>query len=1651
MNREALVRVLEAAEIHVDGRWNVARLRTVFAENRVVCEQLLNDPAADDDDDVQAAENDAENTDENNDENGDGHVNGNLDDNQMQAPPPPVQQQQQPLAQQAPLPPPQIQAQPPVQQQQPPNQVVPQPSNQIVQQPPTQVQNTPQQPDETERQLLELRRRHEILRLQREIAAMERGENVTGAQTSSIAAAVAPTTTNVRKVNFNDIEHAIIKFSGEDRTYNVADFIAHLEQIFQQVNADELLKYLALRNSLQGTARLLLTRGALTYDELKANLVREFGGTVSRQEVYRALQLRNRSPTESIRRYIMEMESIAHRSDVTEFELVAFIIEGLNVRPTECALFASAKTLKELKDANTMCEQRQAMRVPEKKAEAKGEVARPKSFSAAPKATASTEDTTAERCYNCSRLGHRQPSCPYENRPKNVCYNCWQPGHDRRSCTGQKYVQKLKDPSARAAAARTAVLNAATAVAACNLGQSEQRNIDWNDEEAVNKAIEELSAVQSVSVAFDNIKSECKVNAARLTVNRLSLFDTGSVTNLIQRSAIPFEVQKTLIETKFCGLGRTPIKTHGLIRCQITIRNRCESIVLLVVPDEFSPTPILLGRHALKRFGIKLHMIDKNTLDVVRGTKMQLNWNEENKNNKLNRKNELCFCALAFGISEKVALAYVNSLPSALIDSKLMTKRTKTADVSDMLKVNNAPEASPPIDDLFENEMKAIMAIEFDTKPDELNINPRLGKETVSQIKQLIVDSYLCPERSPEPCDFEMHIRTENAIPFHNTPRRLSYEEREALKEMIDDMLKKGIIKPSESPFASTVTMVRKKTGKFRKCVDYRSLNKMTIRDHYPLPLVEDCRDFLGGKGYFSTLDLKNGYFHVKIAEESTKYTSFVTPFGQYEYNRLPQGLTNGPAVFQRFIHNKLRALIDQKKIIIYMDDIMIATVDLETHMEILTEVLQRLAECDLTLNFDKCKFAYESTEFLGYFANKEGLRPTDAHIRAIKEYPMPKTYKKVRSCLGLFSYFRKFIPNYARIAHPLQRLMKEDVKFEINDDCRAAFEELKEKLITPPVLAIFDRSKETELHTDASAVGFGAVLMQRQSDGKMHPIYYYSKATSASEARCHSYELETLAIVYAVRKFRNYLYGTPFKIMTDCSALSLTFDKKNMCPKIARWALELQHYDFKIQHRSGILMGHADALSRCYKPEDTEPIDYQTQIMSHVVAPCTHTDEHTAATTDECIEFEDSDDELDGRIPCKVVTVSDQLELNHMIQVTQNRDDKIFELRKRLEEEEEVVGFELKDGLVFRKDKNRLQLCVPSEMEENVIRMIHEKICHLGINKTCDQLKKNYWFENMQQKVEKVIRNCIRCIMCSPPARINERNLYNIPKKPIPFDTIHVDHFGPLPAIRGARKYILVVIDAFTKFTKLFAVKSTGTKEVHVCLDKYFAMYSRPRRIISDRGSNFRSLEFAEYLLKHNIEHVKVAVKSPQANGQVERVNRVITAMLSKITESVSHSDWTKMLEQTEFALNNSVHTTTKKTASQLLFGVDQRGEVIDELTEFLQDKQPNESDFELEELRAEASSDISKSQERNAKYFAGRNKPPKTYSEGDFVVIKHTDTSVGTNKKFDEKYRGPYVVHKVLPHDRYVIRDIENCQITQLPYDGVVEANKIRFWKEQ
>lgn len=889
-------------------------------------------------------------------------------------------------------------------------------------------------------------------------------------------------------------------------------------------------------------------------------------------------------------------------------------------------------------------------------------------------------------------------------------------------------------------------------------------------------------------------------------------------------------------------------------------------------------------------------------------------------------------------------------------------------------------------------------AIETDDEELKYDINKNLSKSDVSDIKESIDNDYMNNLGENKLSSYSMKIILTDDKPVHSCPRRLSYREKQEVQVTLDDLLKKGIISMSDSPYASPIVLVRKKNGQLRMCVDYRALNKITVRDRFPLPVIEDCLEYLGNKKYYTTLDLKNGFHQVPMHEDSKPLTAFVTPMGQFEYNFMPFGLANAPPKFQRIINGVLKKFIEDRKIVVYLDDIMIATEDLEEHKKILKEVLTTLAEAGLILNFEKCKFAYEEISYLGYVVNVMGVRPNDEHLQAIMEFPVPKNTKEVHCCVGLFSYFRKFVKDFSRIAKPLSQLTRKDAVFMWSDECMKAFEFLKLCLLTAPILCIFDPKKETELHTDASSKGFGAAIMQKQSDGLFHPVAFFSKCTSETESRYHSFELETLAIVYALRRFRMFLEGIKFTIITDCNSLTLTLNKKVINPRIARWALELENFEYKVRHRKGEQMAHVDALSRV--------------------------------------------------LPVGVVDGSD-IDLN--IQISQSRDKVINELKDKLENQDvSVSGYVLENGLVFRvNDKNRRQLYVPAEWESNVMRLVHEKYGHVGIEKCIMQIQKNYWFPYMREKLNKFIRNCLKCIYYSPDSRSNRRNLYSIKKVPEPFHTIHIDHFGPLPSLKSKRKHVLAVVDSFTKFVKLYAVNGTSTKESWCALKKYFEAYSRPVRIYSDKGTCFTSAEFKRCLEEFNIKHVEASVASPQSNGQVERVNRVLKTMTAKMTEPIDHSDWVKQLSNVEFSLNNTVHCTTKQTPSKMLFGVEQRGENIDELTEYLQDCYGEEYK-NLNEIRSQAQEAIQKSQLYNQKYFEEHHKPAKEFKKGDLVMIKHVDSTVGKNKKFNIKYRGPYVVRKCVGNDRYHITDVENCQLTQMPYDNIIDASRMRLWME-
>lgn len=445
---------------------------------------------------------------------------------------------------------------------------------------------------------------------------------------------------------------------------------------------------------------------------------------------------------------------------------------------------------------------------------------------------------------------------------------------------------------------------------------------------------------------------------------------------------------------------------------------------------------------------------------------------------------------------------------------------------------------------------------------------------------QQIVSEYIPAENVKTP--IETKIRLTDDIPVTLRPRRLALKEKDILNKQVEEWLEGDVIRPSVSEWASPVVIVPKKNGKYRVCVDYRRFNKKIVKDRYPMPLIEDRIDELKNARVFSVIDLKNGFLHVPVAEESRHYTSFVTPDGQYEFNRTPFGLCISPMSFLRFIADVFKDLIQRKIVFPYVDDLIIPGIDDVDAFERLRETLNVAAKHGLNINWEKCQFLKTRIEFLGYEIQNGQINPGQNKIKAMQRFPKPTCCKEVQSFLGLSGYFRRFVKNYARITQPLSDLTKRDTKFVWKNEQECAFATLKSILATKPVLRIYDPTAITELHTDASKEGYGAILLQKRVDEKMfHPVYFYSRKTTDTEKRYHSYELEVLAVINAIKKLRVYLFGIKFKLITDCDAFKRTLSKKDLSPKVARWALMLEKFAYEVEHRHGSRLKHVDALSR--------------------------------------------------------------------------------------------------------------------------------------------------------------------------------------------------------------------------------------------------------------------------------------------------------------------------------------------------------------------------------------------------------------------------------------------------------------------------------------
>jgi transposase InsO family protein len=458
-------------------------------------------------------------------------------------------------------------------------------------------------------------------------------------------------------------------------------------------------------------------------------------------------------------------------------------------------------------------------------------------------------------------------------------------------------------------------------------------------------------------------------------------------------------------------------------------------------------------------------------------------------------------------------------------------------------------------------------------------------KQNILSLVERHVDRFHLPQEKLGVTNAAQHfIPTINEVPIHVKQYRFPPIHKTEIDSQVHKLLSDGLIEMSTSPYNSPVWIVPKKpdsTGnkRWRMVIDYRNLNEKTIGDAYPLPNISDILDQLGNAKYFSVLDLASGFHQIPMAIKDAPKTAFSTPYGHYQFRRMPFGLKNAPSTFQRLMDNVLSGL-QGNELFVYMDDIVIYAKSLEEHGVKFERLMKRLEKANLTLQPDKCEFLRREVAYLGHIICSDGVRPDPNKIKSVIDFPVLKTPKNIKQFLGLVGYYRRFIPNFSKIAKPLTDLLKKEATFVWQTKQIEAFEELKISLCSEPILQYPDFNKPFNLTTDASGYAIGGVLSQGQV-GKDLPIAYTSRVLNKAEQNYSTIEKECLAIVYCVNHFRPYLYGQKFTIITDHKPLVWLHSVKDPTSRLWKWRLRLEEYEYVIQYKKGKLNSNADALSR--------------------------------------------------------------------------------------------------------------------------------------------------------------------------------------------------------------------------------------------------------------------------------------------------------------------------------------------------------------------------------------------------------------------------------------------------------------------------------------
>lgn len=698
----------------------------------------------------------------------------------------------------------------------------------------------------------------------------------------------------------------------------------------------------------------------------------------------------------------------------------------------------------------------------------------------------------------------------------------------------------------------------------------------------------------------------------------------------------------------------------------------------------------------------------------------------------------------------------------------------------------------------------------------------------------------------------------------------------------IDSMLELDIIEEApHSPWSSPIVLIRK-GEKVRLCLDSRKVNSFTIKDAYPLPQIEGILSRLPKAKFISSLDLRKAFWQIPLSDNSKDLTCFTVPNRPlYRFKVMPFGLCNAPQALCRLMDQVIPPSL-KNQVFVYLDDLLIISENFEQHIQVLFEVAYKLRKANLTINIEKSKFLIKEVKYLGYIVGDGVLRTDPEKVSAVLDYPSPSTVKQLRRFLGMAGWYRRFIHNFALITTPLTDLIKKGKKFHWNDQAQKAFEELKRKLCSAPVLSSPNYDKPFIIQCDASKYGIGAVLSQENEEKVEVPIAYFSKKLSNAQQNYSVTELECLAAILGLKKFRAYVEGQDFKIVTDHASLKWLLKQPNLTGKLARWAMKLQGFRFKIEHRRGADNLVPDWLSRI-----------------------------------EIGSIEDSE-----TVPLIDLNSSEFRSERYLNLLTQIRANELNLPDLKIVGDQVYKRTEHPDGDPEKETFN-WKLWVPESLIDKTLENAHAppNKMHGGISKTLERLRKNLYWPSMVADVKKFLSNCSICQQTKSPNYIMKPPMSKPRQTERCFQKIYIDLLGPYPRSKLGKIGIVIVLDHFSKFVLIKAIRNFKTPEILSFLkESVFNVFGIPETLVSDNGVQFRSSQFKEFLKKRGVHHMYTAVYSPQANAS-ERVNRSIIQGIRAYIRS-DHREWDSNLEDIGIALRSSYHQSIRFTPYYALFG---------------------------------------------------------------------------------------------------------------------------------